>query len=379
MGRRVLFTASTYSHIVNFHLPYLKAFGDRGWEVEVACGGAPMDIPFARRVIHIPFEKSMLSPQNGRAVRLLRGEMSRRRYELVSCHTALAAFFTRLAVYGLKDRPAVCCTAHGYLFDEKMPAARRLLLEGAEGLTAPVTDLLMVMNRWDEEFARRRRLGRQVVSIPGMGVDFGRLKRVEPADAAALRQEWGFGPEQFLLVYGAEFSRRKSQEVLLRALAQLPEQVGLLLPGDGALREECIRLSRELGLGGRVAFPGQVGNMALWYAAADAAVSASRIEGLPFHLMEAMYCGLPVVASAVKGHEDLVLPEETGLLYPYGDAAACAACIRRLAEAPELARQMGRAGARSVERYELSLVLPQVLAAYERLLPLGEPQAEPVG
>lgn len=66
-----------------------------------------------------------------------------------------------------------------------------------------------------------------------MGVDFSSLDRADPRAGLALREELGFGPERFLLVYGAEFSRRKSQEVLLRALALLPQRAVLLLPGQG--------------------------------------------------------------------------------------------------------------------------------------------------
>ena len=47
MGGKVLFTASTYSHIVNFHLPYLRKFQEEGWTVHAACGGRPMPIPDA--------------------------------------------------------------------------------------------------------------------------------------------------------------------------------------------------------------------------------------------------------------------------------------------------------------------------------------------
>ena len=98
--RKVLFTASTYSHIRSFHLPYLAEFARLGWTVDVACGGTPMELPGARRVIPVPFEKSMTSPKNLSAVRLLRREIRREGYALVSCHTALASFFTRLAVKG---------------------------------------------------------------------------------------------------------------------------------------------------------------------------------------------------------------------------------------------------------------------------------------
>ena len=137
---RVLFTASTYSHIVNFHRPYLQ-FKRRGWGVDVGCGGRPMEIPEADRVIHIPFEKKMTSSQNVRATRLLRGLIRANRYTLVSCHTALASFFTRAAILGLRRRPAVACTVHGYLFGEHSTPKEELLLGTAERLTAPVTDL----------------------------------------------------------------------------------------------------------------------------------------------------------------------------------------------------------------------------------------------
>ena len=77
--RRVLFTASTYSHIINFHRPYLREFKRRGWQVDVACGGTVMAIPEADRVIHIPFEKSMASMQNAHAMLLLRRLIRSRR------------------------------------------------------------------------------------------------------------------------------------------------------------------------------------------------------------------------------------------------------------------------------------------------------------
>lgn len=370
MERKVLFTSSTHSHIANFHLPYFREFHRRGWRVDVACGGAAMEIPGADRVLSVPFEKSITAPENLSALRLLRREIRQEGYDLVSCHTSLAAFFTRMAIYGLNPRPAVVCTVHGYLFDDETPALRRALLSGAERLAAPVTDLLLTMNRWDQEFASARHLGKEIVPIPGMGVNYERLNPPAPGVRERLRREWGFGPESFLFVFAAEFSPRKNQAVLLHALSLLPKQVGLLLPGQGALREACIALSERLGLSGRVVFPGQVSDMTPWYAAADGAISSSRSEGLPFNIMEAMYQSLPVVASAVKGHVDLLSHGETGLLYPYGDAAACAACIQTLLEDPALAARLGSAARKTAFRYSLPEVLPQIMDLYDSLVPL---------
>lgn len=363
MAPSVLFTASTYLHLFNFHRPYLAAFRALGWEVHIACGGARAEIPEADREFPLPFEKKMTAPANLRAQRLLRRAMEETAYDLVIAHTSLAAFFTRRAAAGLgRRRPPVVNVVHGYLFDDGTGPLKREILLGAERITAPQTDLLLTMNQWDYALARETKLARRVENIPGMGVDFSRLEGRE-ADGAAKRRELGLGPADLLAVYGAEFSARKSQAALIRAMAQVPENVKLALPGQGALREDCKALARRLGLEGRIVFPGQEPDMPRWYAAADLAASASRSEGLPFNVMEAMYAGLPVVASAVKGHTDL-LSGGGGLLYSYGDEAALSAGLCRLAEDAALRRELGARARQAVLPYGLDHVLPRVMEAY---------------
>jgi len=364
MERKVLFTASTFSHIRNFHLPYLRAFQERGWLVHVACGGAEETIPFADRLISLPLEKKMSSPRNFRAAQCLRSLIASERYELICTHTALASFFTRLAVRHCSHRPKLVNMVHGYLFDDETSFARREILLTAERLCAPQTDLLLTMNRYDTQLARRFRLGGRVEEIPGVGVDYSRFSGGGGQTRAELRKMLGIAEGAFVLIYPAEFSARKSQEVLVRAMMQLPERAVLVLPGDGALRRECEALAEKAGLSRRIVFPGYIRGLAPWYAMADAAVSSSRIEGLPFNVMEAMHMGLPAVVSAVKGHLDLIRSGENGFLYPYGDAGACAEEIRRLMASPELCARLGRAAAEDAEQYALEQVFSKVWEQY---------------
>lgn len=368
MTNKVLFTASTFSHILNFHIPYLKWFRDRGWSVHVACGGNPAPIPDADRVVVLPLKKSMASAENFRASALLRRLIQEEAYDLISTHTSLAAFFTRLAVKGM-SRPPVVNTVHGYLFDGDTSAVKRRVLLLAERMTAAQTDLLMTMNLWDFQQARHEKLGRRVVHIPGMGVDFSRLDGFGPDDSLALRRKWGIPDEAFVMIYPAEFSDRKSQSVLIHTMTKLPMSCVLVLPGHGALLGECRAMARRLALTGRVIFPGQIIGMGPWYAMADAAVSASRSEGLPFNVMEAMHCGLPVVASEVKGHTDLIQDGTTGLLYPYGNTDACAAAIRSLMGSAQLRRELGRNAKENAEQYSLNRVLPEIVRHYSELVP----------
>ena len=116
-------------------------------------------------------------------------------------------------------------------------------------------------------------------------------------------------------------------------------------------------------------FPGYVADIAPWYTLADAAVSASRSEGLPFNVMEAMYAGLPIAATAVKGHTDLLTQKKTGLLFPSDDRARCANAMARLMADPRLFRRLGQAAHRAALPYALERVLPQVMARYLSLVP----------
>lgn len=373
MEHKLLFVASSYIHILNFHLPYLHALADRGWIVHAACAAPESDIPYAARTLSIPFVKQMRSPDNIRAAGMLRRLIREEGYELIITHTSLAAFFTRLALWGLRRRPKLINMVHGYLFDAETPFFKRQLLLAAERLTAPQTDLLLTMNHWDYDLARRWRLGRKVMNLPGIGVDFSRFERVGQAEADRLRDSLGLPKDAFVLLCAAELSSRKSQSVLLAALKLLPERAVLILAGTGAEKEKLEAMTERLGLSGRVLFPGYVRGLSAWYAMADAVVTASRSEGLPFNVMEAMYLARPVVASAVKGHTDLLRDGVSGLLVPYGDAAACAAAVRRLMEEPGLSRRLTERAAEDLDVYSLDEVLPQVMSAYESVADIPEP------
>lgn len=367
--RKILITASVYSHIYQFHQPYLRAFHEDGWETHVACAGFPAEAGYIDRQIEIPFEKKMWSASNLRALRMLRELIRAEHYDLIITHTSLAAFLTRLALKGNKARPALVNVMHGYLFDAQTNPLKRIALLNAERLTAAETDLLLTINEWDFHLAKREKLGKRIERLPGMGLDTSRLDAAAADDGAELRRRLGIDNTAFVLIFAAEFSKRKSQSTLLHALSRLPENVVLLLPGDGDLRESCRAEAERLGLSWRVIMPGFIEDIAAWYCAANAAVSSSRSEGLPFNVMEAMYMGLPIAASAVKGNTDLIRDEETGLLFPYGDEEACAACILRLLSDAALRRELVERAKREVPRYTLDAVFPEVMERYLSVLP----------
>lgn len=364
MRKKLLITASTYSHIYNFHLPYIKEFKELGWEIHVACGGLHREIPYADELISLPLKKSYFNGQNLCAGLRLRKLMREQNYDLVITHTTLASFFTRFAEKKLASRPKTINVVHGYLFDDKTSFIKGSVLKTAEYLTLPETDMILTMNRFDTQWAKTQFPETCVYQIPGMGVD---VKKLEQAGNINVPE---FEQNDFVLVYPAEFSNRKNQAMLIRAMALLPEQVKLLLPGEGTLMGPCKELAKKLNVEKRIFFPGYVPNIGDMLSAADAAVSASRSEGLPFNIIEAMLSGLPVIASDVKGNSDLVRDGVTGFLYPYNDINAFCYAVGRLLKEREAGKTMGKNGRAVAEkRFCIEHVLPIVMKAYLNRLP----------
>ncbi len=371
----VLYCASNPTHLRSFHLPYIAALASGGDRVWTLCSG-DFSAPGAERNVDLRMEKNVFSPVNWISAFRLARLLKRERFDLVSVHTSLAAFVVRLGLLlAGKGETRVVNTVHGYLFDEKTGFLKRLLLLLPELLFRGLTDRVVVMNDWDQAFAEKYRLGREVVRIPGVGVDF---TRFIPGGREELRRTLGLEPRDVLLLYPAEFSGRKNQRFLIRALRKLPERVFLALPGRGALLEDCRRQAASLGLERRVFFPGQLSELGSWYAAADVSVSASRYEGLPFNIMEGMYAGNPVVASRVKGHTDLVKVGEGGFLYAWNDEEEYLDCVRTLLKDESLMRSMGERNRRAVLDHGLDRVRPLVLAAVSgRELPAPARSASP--
>jgi glycosyltransferase involved in cell wall biosynthesis len=192
--------------------------------------------------------------------------------------------------------------------------------------------------------------------------------RAAAARTPLSRATLGLEPEALVLATIARFDPVKRLEVLLRALplvvARVPE-AQLLVVGDGPERDALHALARTLALGARVVFTGAIPDAARVLPLVDLYLTASRREGLPTALLEAMACGVPVLATEAPGHVDAVEPEITGRLVPPDDAPGLAAAAARLLRDPALRARMGQAGRERVERhFTRARMLAEIAALY---------------
>ncbi len=192
----------------------------------------------------------------------------------------------------------------------------------------------------------------------------------------ALGGEWrkreGFGVDEILCLCVGRFAPQKDHATLVRAFAAGPARnprARLLLAGDGPLLDGIKELIAALGLGAKVCVLGRRTDIPDMLSAVDLFVMASRWEGSPLAVMEAMSAGVPVVSTAVGGVPELVQEGVTGLLVPPGEPAMLAAAMCRLLDDPIARATMGRNGARRAEeRFDVRVMVRAYEQLYERLL-----------
>jgi glycosyltransferase involved in cell wall biosynthesis len=181
-------------------------------------------------------------------------------------------------------------------------------------------------------------------TIPN-GIDIRRFDRPEA------RLEWrrahGFSNADILIASVARLEPQKDPEALIRAFAGIRSAGApchLLLAGDGSLRDSARKCAEHCQVGERVRFLGVLADVPELLCASDLFALASRWEGNPLSVMEAMAAGLPVVATAVGGVPELVEDGVTGLLVPRGDAEALERALAAVVGDAARRRAMGEAG-----------------------------------
>jgi glycosyltransferase involved in cell wall biosynthesis len=163
---------------------------------------------------------------------------------------------------------------------------------------------------------------------------------------------------------------QKGLSCLLSAATCLPD-VAFVVAGDGPDRGVLEAESKRLGLSQRVRFLGHREDVPALLACCDLFVLPSLFEGLPVAILEAMSAGKAVVATAIGGTDEVVVPGQTGLLVKPGDPLALAEAIQRLLTEPGLAEAFGNRGrARAEQEFSSRMMIDRVSLMYEELLTL---------
>jgi glycosyltransferase involved in cell wall biosynthesis len=201
------------------------------------------------------------------------------------------------------------------------------------------------------------------------------LEEYEPSTHSgtyAIRKQLGIPLHVPVVMSIGRFSPEKGHEYLLNAAKLLfatKPDIHWVLVGDGEQRAELQGRCRDLGLADRIHFPGWISEIPAVLAACDVFVLPSLSEGFGRVLVEAMAMSKAVVATNTGGVPEVVVPGETGILVPPGDAEALARGVRGLIANPHLAEFFGNNGRRRVEhRFSLRHHVDAVSGVYDALV-----------
>ena len=174
-----------------------------------------------------------------------------------------------------------------------------------------------------------------------------------------------------LILYVGRLDPLKGLDDLIRAFRKVHErypEARLVLVGEGEVESNLMHLARELKISDQVSFEGLQEDVKSYFGKSEIFAFPSLTEGLSNVLLEAMACGLPVVATRIGGNMELVEHGVNGILINPGDPEGLSEAIITLLADPEQSRQMGREGRKRVdERYSLDKVAGEYLMLYRQL------------
>jgi glycosyltransferase involved in cell wall biosynthesis len=351
----------------HFVLPLMRAARAAGHEVIGACADGPLLAPIRAegfRVVALPPLRSLSPVALATGFRTLHDLFRAERPDIVHAHMPISGFVGRAAARAARV-PCVAYTCHGFLFNQPGPLPRRAASFLLEFLGGRMTDIFLTVSTEEAADARRLRIARHAVPVLN-GRDPHRF-RPDPEARARLRAELGAADDTVVVAIVSRLVRHKGHAELAAALAALPADlnVALWVVGDRLATDrgqDVVAALRDAGLGDRLRLLGYRDDIPAVLAAADIFALPSHFEGLPMSVIEAMLCGLPVVATDIRGPREQVVAGETGLLVAPRAVQPLSQALRSLIMQPALRARMGAAGRqRALDLFNEDRVLAHTL------------------
>ena len=307
---------TTIGSTMNFFNSFIKQLVDEGHSVDIATNENSSKVPMYYKewgctIYQIDTSRSPFSKGNWKAIKQLKKLIARERYDIVHCHTPVAAMCTRFAAIKFrKNSTKVFYTAHGFHFYKGAPLKNWLLYYPVEKICAYFTDVLITINKEDYALAKKKMKAKRIEYIPGVGIDLNKFGQVT-VDKMEKRTELGIPKDATLLLSVGELNKNKNHETVIRAIRNM--DVYYIIAGKGNLKEHLQSVIDEFGMTERVKLLGYRSDVAELYQVADIYVLPSIREGLNVSIMEAMASSLPVVCGRIRGTTDLI-DENGGVL-----------------------------------------------------------------
>ncbi|MDD6402448.1 MAG: glycosyltransferase [Lachnospiraceae bacterium] len=323
MKMKALLVANSASMIDHFNRDNIKILKSLGYDIDIAANFQSGNSSSQERInafsnelkedgmsiIDLPIPRSIFSIKDTlKCIKTLKNYLSSNPCEIIHCQTPFGGLVARIAAkkYFKREQTKVIYFAHGFHFFKGAPLVNKLVYYHIEKYLSKYTNCLITLNNEDYTSAIELLDAETVRYVPGIGVDCDYISSIT-IDKEAKKKELGIPVNNKVILNVSELIPRKNIEQTINVFAKAHNtDCTLLICGKGAELNKLKELAEGLGIADKVLFAGYRTDILEIYKACDIFLFTSRQEGLPVSIMQAMASGLPVIASDIRGNNDLL-------------------------------------------------------------------------
>ena len=376
MTKRIL-VSSTDLMMIQFLVPHIIYLSENGFYVEIACsnvGGRVDEIRnklkgYAKKIHIVRLKRNSLAPINFVGYHDMKRIINSGHFDLIWTNEPVMGVVTRLAARSTrKHGTKVMYMTHGFHFFKGAPKKNWMIFYNIEQWASRFCDVIATINR--EDYQRAKKMHSPVVKyIHGIGINPDRLNRTD--DYSDIRQELNLKKEDFLCISVGELNENKNHQVVIKALGKLKDpNIHYIICGKGNQLENLKNLAKEQEIQNNIHFLGYRLDVVNICKQADIFIFPSHREGLGVAPLEAMFCGIPLITSKIRGPVDFMKDGKTGYLCDPDDADSFAMKIKKLKDNPQLREEMGNNNKKAVLPFLLDNSKTEVLNLVKDILEL---------
>lgn len=371
----ILFLATYGDFLATFELSNIKIWKSLG--CKVFCASNFSDIDYNVKThrldeagvskIELKFARKPFSPENKSAYKKLVKIIKDNKIEIIDCHNAVIGAYARIAASqcGVKK---VIYTPHSFFFYKGCPIKNNIIYKNVESYLARKTDLLISINKEDYEASLKMKIRGKALYVPGIGVDTKEMFNLT-AKRETYCSEFCIPINAQIYISVGELISRKNHISAIKAFAKANlDNAYYIICGIGELESELESLIMELGMENRIKLLGYRLDVKSIMKISDVFLFPSFQEGLPVALMEAMACGLPCIASNIRGNVDLIDEGKGGLLFDPFDYKEMSGLIQNINGNLKLQKMYGEYNQEKIIPFDISNIQKIMLKEYKKLV-----------
>lgn len=373
MNKRILIT-STDLMMIQFLVPHVIYLNENGFDIEIACSNVGNRIDeikeklrnYVKDINIVRLVRSPASLTNLKGYQDMKRVINKGNYDIIWTNEPVMGVVTRLAARKARKKGTkVIYMVHGFHFYHGAPILNWLIYYPVEKFASRFCDEIVVINH-DDYIQAKKFHAESVKYIHGIGVDISRLKQKE--HEIGIKEELGLSNSDKLIISVGELNENKNQQLIIKALSKLKNpNIHYIICGKGDNYQKLKDMVSSLKLTGYVHFLGYRKDVINLCQQSDIFAFPSLREGLGLAPLEAMYCGLPLITSNIRGPNDFMKNGKTGYLCQVNNVSEFATAIKKLLSNEDIRKEMGSYNQQAVIPYCLDNVKQEVLSLISKV------------